>query len=165
MNMEIKKYVVSLLENYRMYVQQIGVLRYELSNSKQLDPNEVLGAMAFAKGEGGSPSVGHISDKTYFIAMNYRDKTASINSEGIASIAQELADLEQKIGRLNNCVAQLNEECTSAIRGIYYEGKSIRLLADEMNLNERSLRRRRDKAIDELASMYAMLERTGLFHI
>lgn len=165
MNTEIKKYVISLLENYRMYVQQIRVLRYELSNSKQLDPNEVLGAMVFAKGEGGLPSAGHISDKTYFIAMNYRDKTALINSEGIASIAQELADLEQKIGRLDNCVAQLSEECTSAIRGIYYEGKSIRLLADELHLNERSLRRRRDKAIDELASMYAVLERTGLFHI
>ena len=73
--MNIREYVLRELENYPRILRQIAVLRYEMEHPAKVSEEEMLDAMAFARGEHTGSAPGHISDKTFYIAMNYRQKT------------------------------------------------------------------------------------------
>ena len=49
--MNVKDYVVQELESYPRTLRQIAVLRYELEHPVQVSTEEMLDAMAFARGE------------------------------------------------------------------------------------------------------------------
>lgn len=162
MSQEMKLYVVRLLEAYRSDTQHIAILRYELAHPQLVLPTEMLEALALAKGDGGKGSAGYISDKTYYIAMNYQEKTESMNQENVSSISKELRQLEQKVSRLEHCVSQLIPAQQSVIKGIYFENKGLKNLAVELHLSERTLQRYKESAVDVLVAMYETLSKAGV---
>ena len=64
--MNVKDYVVQELESYPRTLRQIAVLRYELEHPVQVSTEEMLDAMAFARGEHFGVAPGHVSDKTLY---------------------------------------------------------------------------------------------------
>lgn len=162
MSNEIKLYVVRLLETYKSDMQQIAILRYELAHPQQVLSTEMLEALALAKGDGGKGNTGYISDKTYYIAMNYQEKAESMNQENVSSISKELRQLEQKVSRLEHCVSQLIPAQQSVVRGIYFESKGLKNLATELHLSERTLQRYKESAVDVLVAMYETLSKAGV---
>lgn len=62
--MNVKDYVIQELESYPRTLRQIAVLRYELEHPVQVSTEEMLDAMAFARGEHFGSAPGHVSDKT-----------------------------------------------------------------------------------------------------
>ena len=162
MNNKLKESIIQMLENYRKYTQQIALLRYELAHHDRISADEMLEAMALSKGIGSAPAKGYISDKTYYIALNYLDRTADLNAERISSITGQLRLLETRVNRLAHCVKQLRSDHEQVIVGLYFDGKSIRALASEMHISERTVQRYRDAAINELAQMYEILSEAGL---
>lgn len=162
MKNKLKESIIRTLENYRKYSQQIALLQYELSHLDRISADEMLEAMALSKGTGKAPTKGHISDKTYYIALNYLDRTSDLNAERISNITGQLRPLESRVNRLVHCVKQLRADHQQVIVGLYFDGKNIRALASEMHISERTVQRYRDAAIDELAEMYQILSEAGI---
>lgn len=162
MNKDLRTYIVDTLENYRKYIRQVALLRYELAHHNRISADEMLEAMALSKGTGKAPTKGHISDKTYYIALNYLDRTSDLNAERISNITGQLRPLESRVNRLVHCVKQLRADHQQVIVGLYFDGKNIRALASEMHISERTVQRYRDAAIDELAEMYEILSEAGI---
>lgn len=161
MNNKLKEAIICTLENYRKYTQQIALLRYELTHRDRITADEMLEAMAFSKGTGNVPTKGHISDKTYYIALNYLDRAAGLNAERISNITGQLRLLESRVNRLTHCVKQLRPDHERVITGLYFDNKNLRTLAAEMHISERTIQRYRDAAIEELAQMYEVLSEAG----
>lgn len=158
MSTDMFAYVVHLLETYRSIQQRIAVLRYELSHPSNILPDEMLGALAYPKqGSGIRSSAGHISDKTFYIAMNYHEKAEALNRENAASFSVQLVKLEQKAARLEHCVSQLPAAQAAVIRGIYFHGHSLKELAAELHISERTVQRYRNSGVLALVEMYETL--------
>ena len=100
MTINIKNYVIQELEAYPRILRQISVLRYEMEHPAHVSAQEMLDAMAYACGDCTGSSPGHVSDKTFYIAMNYRQKAAAANSEISEEISAKLLELERKKGRI-----------------------------------------------------------------
>ena len=162
MEAQIRKYVQTLLANYPQYVRQIALLRNELENTQKISQDDIIVAMAFSRGEGVNTAAGHITDKTQSIALNYRQRAAALNQETVSSIVQQLELLMRKTNRLEYCVAHLSNDRSTVIRGIYFENKTPQELAYEMCISTRTLQRHRERAIEELTSMYEELKDVGV---
>lgn len=159
---ELVSYIEHLLTAYRSDLRKRNLLRFEMTHSRDISDEEVLGAMAFAKSDSIGSSSGYISDKTFYIAANYQEKAEQLNRERVTSISGELVRLEQKLARLDYCVSQLAPNQASAVRGLYYENKDLKTLAIELHISERTVQRYRDSAIEELATMYETLQNAGV---
>lgn len=155
-------YVSDLLARYPEMVREAAALRFELEHPQRVSQKEMLEAMAFSKGDGLRPTQGHVSDKTFYIALNYQEQTAHQNKEVVVTLAELLAHVERKIRQLEHYVAQLPPDIGDTIRGLYFSAKSLKELAVEMHLSERTLRRLRNKGIAALADMYAALGKAGI---
>ena len=87
MNTDMKKHVVHLLDTYHKRARQIAVLRYELSDPVKITEEEMIDTLQFAHREGAGHTEGHISNKTPYIALNYREKADLLNAETLSEIA------------------------------------------------------------------------------
>ena len=112
---EMQDKIVKLLEGYTFREKKIALLRHEWYHPNQVTPEEMLEAMAYSRNtDGGAPVCGHISDKTYHIALNYEDQAARQNREQIETISTDLERLE----RVQYPQAAVNDHT-----GIIYQGK------------------------------------------
>lgn len=112
--------------------------------------------------DGGAPVCGHISDKTYHIALNYEDQAARQNREQIETISTDLERLERVQYRLGYCVSQLPKPLSTIIQELYIRGKERKDIILELGLSESTFRRYRQKAIEDLAEMYLALQSAGV---
>lgn len=101
MTINIKNYVIQELEAYPRILRQISVLRYEMEHPAHVSAQEMLDAMTYACGDRTGSSPGHVSDKTFYIAMNYRQKAAAANSEISEEISQSYWNWSVKRAELN----------------------------------------------------------------
>lgn len=154
MNNETKAYVVGLLESYQKREKQIELLHYELAHPANISEDEMIGALALAHGEGGGHSDGHISDKTLYIAMNYRQQTQNANKNTRAEIANRLVELENQQSRLRYYVSLLNDRQAELIKLLYFEGYPQEKCAQNLSITTRTVRRIKDDAIQELTDLY-----------
>lgn len=123
--MNVKDYVVQELESYPRTLRQIAVLRYELEHPVQVSTEEMLDAMAFARGEHFGVAPGHVSDKTLYIAMNYRQKANEVNAEISGEISAKLLELEHKKNRIEYYVGMLDSRKAEIIRLCFFKGMTI----------------------------------------
>ena len=154
--MNVKDYVIQELESYPRTLRQIAVLRYELEHPVQVSTEEMLDAMAFARGEHFGSAPGHVSDKTLYIAMNYRQKAAAANSEISEEISAKLLELERKKGRIEYYVGMLDSRKANVIRLCFFEGRTIEDAAEELNISAKTAQIAKKKAIEELTDLFAL---------
>ena len=141
---EMQDKIVKLLEGYTFREKKIALLRHEWYHPNQVTPEEMLEAMAYSRNtDGGAPVCGHISDKTYHIALNYER-------------------LERVQYRLGYCVSQLPKPLSTIIQELYIRGKERKDIILELGLSESTFRRYRQKAIEDLAEMYLALQSAGV---
>lgn len=131
---EMQDKIVKLLEGYTFREKKIALLRHEWYRPNQVTPEEMLEAMAYSRNtDGGAPVCGHISDKTYHIALNYEDQAARQNREQIENISTDLERLERVQYRLGYCVSQLPKPLSTIIEKLIqsirvYDGKRIEIV-------------------------------------
>lgn len=82
--------------------------------------------------------------------------------EGNQELQKQLERLERKVCRLEHCVEQLPEEQMQILQGLYFEGKTQKVLVEELHVSESTLLRYRDKAVAELVEMYSTLQEAGV---
>lgn len=156
MNADMKKYVVHLLDTYHKRTRQIAVLRYELSDPVKITEEEMIDTLQFAHQEGAGHTEGHISNKTPYIALNYRKKAALLNDETLREIAAELIDLEQEQARLEHYISLLEPRQERVLRLTCFEKVPQEAVAEELGVTVRRVQDIKAQAINELAEMYGL---------
>lgn len=157
MNNEIRNQVIERLKSYPELIQKRDILRYELEHPSMVSDEEMLEAMNFLKGSGGIPH-GGVSNKTLYIAMNYHDAAARLNSEARNDIVKRLLPLEDEISKFEYYVNLLPTQEQRIIRRCYFDRVGQETVAEELDVTAWTVRRYRDKAIDKLTEMYAFAE-------
>ena len=71
------------LEDYPAMEREIAVLQFELEHPAMVSEDEMREAMTFARGDCVGGAKGHISDKTMYIALNYRQAAERANQERV----------------------------------------------------------------------------------
>lgn len=158
MNIEIKTYVIALLESYQKRKKQIELLHYELAHPSTVSEDELIGALLLSHGEGGGHTVGHISDKTLYIALNYQEQAETANRDTRTEIVGQLVELEKQQERLKYYVSLLDAKQSELIKLLYFEGCPQERCAKRLGITTHTVRRLKEDAIRELTELYCFTE-------
>lgn len=103
------------------------------------------------------------TEKKKIDLLRYERDSLSITSlEENRELLEQLERLERKVYRLEHYVEQLPDEQMKIIQGLYFKGKSQKVLVEELPLSESTLQRYRDKAVEALVKMYSTLQEVGI---
>ena len=152
---DIKTMVMSLLTQYRETQRYIEVLRYEMQHPPTISAEEIIDSLAFGHGDHSGPTTGQISDKTFYIALNYQDKLRKTNETARNEIAIQLTKLEMQQERLRYYIGSMDEQDAELIRMTYMDGLDNEQIAQKLGVSVRTVRTRRSKAIDLLCELFA----------
>ena len=154
MNANMKEYVMNLLDGYHRRAREIALLRYELAHPVRVADQVMIGAMIFARQTGMGHPEGHISDKTFYIALNYQEQASRLNDETTGELSARLIALEREQARLEYYMSLLEPRQAQILRGIYIEKKPRETVAEEQGLSVRRLQEVKALAVDNLTEMY-----------
>jgi len=158
MNNDMKARVINLLETYPERMRKIALLHYELDHTAHTSGNEMIEAMALGHSESGGHTDGRISDKTFYIALNYQNRAEKINADLKQEIVEQLVELEQKQRRLEHYVSLLEDRQASVIRMAYFEGCPWDEVAKRIGVITRTVHKIKNKALEQLAGMYQFID-------
>ena len=150
---EIKNTVLELLSGYHSRQTQIALLRYELEHPAHISDADMIDALSFRHNSESSAPSGYVSNKTLYIALNYREKASASNEATINEIAVQLYDLEQQ-ARLLHYISLLDERESKIISMTYIDRMKSEGIAEKLGISVRTLRTLRNEAIDSLCEMY-----------
>ena len=153
-----REQVQELLEQYPELVRKISILRFELQRPPAISPEEIIDSMNFTHGRGEGHISGVVSNKTMYIALNYRENAERVNHELLDDIAIRLVPLERKLDRLEHYVSLLNPRMAQVIRLCYFEDLPWDAVAAKMEISIRSAQKLKNAAVDKLAQMYAFVD-------
>lgn len=157
---EIETGVLRRLKSYPAMKRKLEQLRYELENSVTVDETDIIESLVLGAHNEGQLRCknAHLSDKTMAIAMQYKDIRKHMENESICDIRRELRTLEAEVNRLEYYVSLLDKRGATVIRLLYFERRSWEEAGDEMRVSERTLSRYRKSAINELVSMFSLID-------
>lgn len=160
--MEMKKYVLDLLANYKSMKQEIEALEYELNNLGTESEDETIEAMTFSSPNGERIDSGKISNKTPEIALTYAQRHEELKENTIQEIIGRLRWLRATTDRLDFYIEKLEAHQASILRDYYFEGYTWRELQDLRGITDKTLMKHRDDAIKILIMKYNSLKYVGL---
>jgi len=162
--MELRDYVIYLLEHYNQMKSEIDTLKFELRNLNRMKDTEMIEAMTFSSPlkDGDKVDSGSVSDKTTEIALDYRDRLERLRRDARQVVGTRLSDLCTATERLDFYLSKLPAFQASILREYYFENYSWRDLQELKGISAKTLLRHRDEAINRLAEMYRPLVDTGL---
>lgn len=149
-----KKEVEEKLERCQEMEREIAILQFELKHPAIVSEAEMRQAMSFARGEGTGKAIGHISDKTMYIALNYRQAAERLNREAVSGVSSRLLQLEQEVSRLKYYISLLEPRQSQVLRDFYFERRTNEEIAKGMNLAHRTVQALKRRAVDALTEMY-----------
>ena len=155
MSDNVRSWVITLLESSQERKRKIALLHYELDHAPQTSEKEIIEAMALGHGEGSGHTNGHISDKTFYIALNYQSRIEELNVSLKKEIVEQLVELEQEQKRLEYYVSLLEKRQIAVIRLFYFRGLPQNEVAKELEIVPRTVRRIKDEAVDKLVELYS----------
>lgn len=159
MDVEMRTYVIGLLESYNKRMSQIALLHYELEHPANISPDEMIGAMSLGHGDGTARSKGHISNKTLYIALNYQEQADRMTADAREEVVERLIELEREQEKLAYYINLLNDQQQeTVIRRFYFEGHTWSDIARELHVVTRTVHKIKNRALDRLADMYTFAE-------
>lgn len=156
MNTDMKEQIMKLLETYPNRERQIALLHYEMQHNTHITPEEMIDTMALGHGDNfGGSGKGHISNKTMYIALNYREQMDRMNAEASNEVAQRLLELEAEQDRIRYYISLLEKREAKVIRSFYIEARPWEEIAEEIGVALRTVHKIKNRAIEHLAELYA----------
>ena len=154
-----KEDIANLLYDYHKRARKIALLRYELHCPEHVTHDELIEAMSYAHQDGIGRDRCHVSNKTPYIALNYRDQAERMNNETIVQITAQLIQLEWEQARLEYYVSLLEPRQEQVLRRTCFERAPQEKVAEELGVSVRRVQDIKAQAIDELAEMYSFAEK------
>ena len=159
MSAEMINKVESLLKNYREREWKIAVLQHKMKNPVRVTETEVAEAMNYAHGDGQGYTPGRVSNKTLYIALNYKEQAERLNTEAAESIAAELFALEHEHEQLKLYISLIDKREADVLMLLYAERESAVNVAEKLGLSKRTITRIHNAAVAHLAEMYEYAEK------
>lgn len=159
MKSDKRSYAISLLETCQERQRKIALLHYELDHLAHTSETEMISAMALSHGEGGNRTEGYVSDKTLYIALNYQNRADKINADVKEEIVVQLVELEREQKRLEYYISLLDKRKMTVLQLIYFKRLPMEEIASQIGVALRTVRKIKNRAIDELTGMYDFTER------
>lgn len=131
MNNSTKDIIVATLSEYPEMNRRIKLLRYELEHPAVITPED---PMNFAKGEGIGSSTPGVSNKTLYIAMNYRSQADVMNAETVNSILARLLPLEESVRKVDYYLSLLPQEEQEVIKRSFFERETLNDISEKMGI-------------------------------
>lgn len=153
MNNSTKDIIVATLSEYPEMNRRIKLLRYELEHPAVITPEDLLETMNFAKGEGIGSSTHGVSNKTLYIAMNYRSQADTMNAETVNSILARLLPLEESVRKIDYYLSLLTQEEQEVIKRSFFERETLNDISEKMGISFWAARKFRTSAIEKLSEM------------
>ena len=160
--MEIRDYILYVLEHYNQMRAEMDTLRFELQNLNRIEDSEIIESMTFATPQGERVNTSERTDNTSRIALAYKEQRNAIQAEAVQELAGHLSQLALEIERLDFYIGQLPPFEASILKEHYFENYSWRELQDLKGISTKTLIRRRDEAVAKLVQLYEPLARIGL---
>lgn len=162
--MELRDYVIYLLEHYNQMRSEIDTLKFELRNLSRMKDTEMIEAMTFSSPlkDGEKVDSGSVSDKTIEIALSYQEKLERMRKTARQAVSSRLSDLCTTTERLDFYLSKLPAAQAAILKEYYFENYSWRDLQELKGISAKTLLRHRDDAIRRLTDMYRPLADTGL---
>ena len=159
MSKEKKQRILDLLNSYQDRKQKIGVLRYELENLVRISVDEMIDVMTYGWHDNGlgSPK-GDFSNKTLYTAMSYKEMAERINTETAHEIAAKLLEEEQCQNKLDHHIGLLEKRQADVIRLVFLEKITVKDVAKQYGMTDRTITRIKNIAIEKLAELYTYSE-------
>ena len=152
---ELRKSVVGKLEDYSRNKQKLAALRYEMESLSGVSLDEIIDAMNFGHGEiGTGSSVGHISNRTLHIALNYREEAARLTEQARSEVHNDFMALLLEVNRLEHYISLLESQDEQVIRMTYMDHRTNEEIAEALQIAPRTVREIRRHALDSLCEMY-----------
>lgn len=151
---DMRAHVTNLLETCQERRRNIALLHYELEHPVRTSETEMISAMALSHGESCGHAGGYVSDKTLYIALNYRNKADRMNAETREEIVLQLVELEQDQERLEYYISLLDERQASVLQLLYVKRLPQGEVEKMLGLSAKTVRKLKNEAIDALAEMY-----------
>jgi DNA-directed RNA polymerase specialized sigma24 family protein len=107
---------------------------------------------------GDGVQIGHISNRTMEIALQYQDIMQRMNNETVSDIMRELGCLEAEVQRIELYLSLLEGKKEQVIRLSYFDGMSLIQIARELQMAKRTVIKYRNEALGELMSMYSFID-------
>ena len=149
-----REIMIRKLAAYPEGLRKIALLRYELEHPARISFTDMMEAMNFARDSCRYRSGGTASNKTLYIALNYRQQADQINSDAANEIVTQLGMLEQETKRLEYYVSLLEQRKAEVVRMSFFEQLSWNTVAQSMGVAVRTAQSIRVQAVDELVEMY-----------
>lgn len=112
--------------------------------------------MNYAHGNAdGKASIGHVSNKTLYIALNYQEKAEKLNAEVVNEAAEQLVKLEQEQARLEYYVSLLEPRQAEVIRRTFFKPEPQEVTAKALRISVRTVQAVKEQAIDALVDLYS----------
>ena len=159
MSAEMINKVETLLKNYREREWKIAVLQHKMKNPVKVTETEVAEAMNYAHGDGQGYTPGRVSNKTLYIALNYKEQAERLNTEAAESIAAELFALEHEHERLKLYISLIDKREAEVLMLLYAERESAVNVAERLGFSKRTITRIHNAAVAHLAEMYEYAEK------
>lgn len=159
MSDQMKRQVLSLLNNYTDISRKISALRYELEHPAHVTPQEMLEVMNFhhTDATGGASGSGK-SDKTCSVALGFRDRADAANGEIVQDIIKDLCRMEQERDRLLHFLSLLEDRERAVLRMSYIEHKKAIEIGEALGVSDRTVLTIKNRGIDRLCELYRLTE-------
>lgn len=154
--MNTREYVEYLLKNYNEILKDIEQLKFEYETFKDIEKDEVIEALNFSAPSEERVQNNSISDKTCKIALIYNEVTKRMNKESRDEIQKMLKATEIEISRLNYCIERLEPEVKDIVKDVFIKNLQWRVVCDRCSISSKTLNRYKNKAIDDISSMYSL---------
>ena len=160
--MDMKAYVISLLQEYNNMILEMDALQFELKNLAAAKDTEMIEALTFSFPDGDRVQSGKVTNKTQGIALTYVEKFSELKEQATCEINSRLQWLTVTVKRLDYYINKLEAHQASIIRDYYFERYSWRDLQELRGITYKTLIKYRNDGIKILVGKYQALEQLGL---
>lgn len=150
--------IETLIRDYPKNKMELKCLENQLRNFRGISETEMIDSMQFSHPEGERVQTSGVSDKTARIAVNYRERMERINREWYEHLEQQYFSLSEEITFLESAVKSLPGKMGEIMQDLIFNQTSWDDLAEKHYMSRRSVGRYRQKAIEELETLYEKYE-------
>lgn len=151
----VQEEVLRQLEEYGANKRRIDALRYELEQYSDVTPEEIIDSMNFSHSmDGVRLSMGHTSDKTPYIALNYLNQAAEENRRTKEEILAEYLPVVRKVDRLEHYISLLKSQEAAVIYLTYRDCLKNVDIAKRLKVSVKSVSNIKKRAVAHLCQLF-----------
>ena len=150
----------AMFKEYGIMKKELAVLKFQMSQFKGVDENDIILSMQFSHPEGGDRvQTSNISDKTASVAMNYKKIAERENDEWFHYLFCRYRYINEEVAFFENSVAALPGNLSGVVKDLISGELTWENIALKYHVTTAMIAKYKKKALSELDAMYEVRDR------